>query len=76
MVNRFRIAHGIDLGGDKIAVQRLSQAGETAAIELLRSESQEETTVNLPFITVTPDGPLDLELTLSRAELLRWLSQK
>ena len=61
----FKNAHGVDLAADKMAVQRLKEAAEKAKIEL---SSLQETTVNLPFITATSDGPLHLDLTLSRAK--------
>ena len=65
MVSEFKNAHGVDLGVDKMAAQRLKEAAEKAKIEL---SSLQETTINLPFITATPDGPLHMELTLSRAK--------
>src|SRR5438477_5105822 len=65
LVSEFKNAHGVDLSQDKMAVQRLKEAAEKAKIEL---SSLQETTVNLPFITATSDGPLHLDLTLSRAK--------
>ena len=65
MITEFKNAHGVDLGVDKMAAQRLKEAAEKAKIEL---SSLQETTINLPFITATPDGPLHMELTLSRAK--------
>src|SRR3954454_9360986 len=65
MVTEFKNAHGVDLGVDKMAAQRLKEAAEKAKIEL---SSLQETTINLPFITATPDGPLHMGLTLSRAK--------
>ncbi|MCJ7671033.1 MAG: molecular chaperone DnaK [Acidimicrobiia bacterium] len=65
MVSEFKNAHGVDLGADKMATQRLKEAGEKAKIEL---SSLQETSINLPFITATADGPLHLELTLSRSK--------
>ena len=65
MVAEFKNAHGVDLGADKMATQRLKEAAEKAKIEL---SSLAETSINLPFITATSDGPLHLELTLSRAK--------
>jgi molecular chaperone DnaK len=65
MVTEFKNAHGVDLGVDKMAAQRLKEAAEKAKIEL---SSLQETTINLPFITATQDGPLHLELSLSRAK--------
>ena len=65
MVAEFKNAHGVDLGADKMATQRLKEAAEKAKIEL---SSLAETSINLPFITATSDGPLHLELTLSRSK--------
>ena len=65
MVAEFKNAHGVDLAADKMATQRLKEAAEKAKIEL---SSLQETSVNLPFITATQDGPLHLELTLTRAK--------
>jgi molecular chaperone DnaK len=65
MVAEFKGAHGVDLAADKMATQRLKEAGEKAKIEL---SSLQETTINLPFITATQEGPLHLELSLSRAK--------
>ena len=66
MVSEFKNAHGVDLGVDKMAAQRLKEAAEKAKIEL---SSLQETTINLPFVTATQDGPLHLELTLSACEV-------
>ena len=65
LVSEFKNAHGVDLSADKMAVQRLKEAAEKAKIEL---SSLQETTINLPFITATSDGPLHLDLTLTRAK--------
>ncbi|MBM3671454.1 MAG: molecular chaperone DnaK [Actinobacteria bacterium] len=65
MVQEFKNAHGIDLSADKMAGQRLKEAAEKAKIEL---SAAQETSINLPFITATQDGPLHLEQTLSRAK--------
>src|SRR5215218_5226822 len=65
MVGEFKNAHGVDLSADKMAVQRLKEAAEKAKIEL---SALQETTVNLPFITATSDGPLHLDLSLTRAK--------
>src|ERR1700682_1796132 len=64
LVTEFKNAHGVDLSKDKMATQRLKEAAEKAKIEL---STLQETTINLPFITATSDGPLHLELKLSRA---------
>ena len=65
MITEFKNAHGVDLGADKMATQRLKEAAEKAKIEL---SSLQETSINLPFVTATADGPLHLELTLSRSK--------
>jgi molecular chaperone DnaK len=65
MVGEFKNAHGVDLGADKMAAQRLKEAAEKAKIEL---SSLQETSINLPFITATAEGPLHLELSLSRSK--------
>jgi molecular chaperone DnaK len=68
LVKTFKDNHGIDLSGDKMAMQRLKEAAEKAKIEL---SSTLETTVNLPFITATPEGPLHMEQRLTRGEFER-----
>ena len=65
MVTEFKNSHGVDLGADKMAAQRLKEAAEKAKIELSQVAS---TNVNLPFVTATDAGPLHLELTLTRAK--------
>ena len=65
LVTEFKNSNGVDLGADKMATQRLKEAAEKAKIELSQTL---ETSVNLPFITATADGPLHLELTLTRAK--------
>ena len=65
LVSTFKAAHGIDLAADRMAVQRLKEAAEKAKIELSQVQ---QTQINLPFITATPDGPLHLDETLSRAK--------
>lgn len=65
MVQEFKNSHGVDLSEDKMAAQRLREAAEKAKIEL---STLGETSINLPFITATADGPLHLELTLTRAK--------
>jgi molecular chaperone DnaK len=64
MVSEFKNAHGVDLGIDKMAAQRLKEAAEKAKIEL---SNVMETSINLPFVTATSEGPLHLELSLTRA---------
>jgi len=66
IVAEFRRDSGIDLTGDKMAIQRLKEAAEKAKIEL---STTLETEVNLPFITADQSGPKHLLLKLSRAKL-------
>jgi molecular chaperone DnaK len=68
LVTTFKNQHGVDLSTDKMALQRLKEAAEKAKIEL---SSAQTTNVNLPFITATEQGPLHLELTLTRSEFER-----
>ena len=69
LVKQFMLSNGgIDLAKDKMAMQRLREAAEKAKIELSASQS---TTINLPYITASPDGPLHLDVTLTRAEFQR-----
>ncbi|WP_410810498.1 molecular chaperone DnaK [Micromonospora sp. 067-2] len=68
LVKTFRGEHGIDLGQDKMALQRLREAAEKAKIELSAATT---TTINLPYITAGAAGPLHLDVTLSRAEFQR-----
>ena len=65
LVKTFKGEHGVDLSKDKMALQRLKEAAEKAKIEL---SSAQTTTINLPFVTATDQGPLHLETTLSRSE--------
>jgi molecular chaperone DnaK len=64
LADEFRKENGIDLKGDRQALQRLTEAAERAKIEL---SSRLETTINLPFITADQTGPKHLEMTLTRA---------
>ena len=68
LVTQFKNGHGVDLSKDKMALQRLREAAEKAKIEL---STVTETTINLPYITASAEGPLHLEQTLSRAEFER-----
>jgi molecular chaperone DnaK len=68
MVKEFKNAHGVDLSNDRMALQRLKEAAEKAKIELSQVA---ETTINLPFITATAEGPLHLEMKLTRSEFER-----
>ncbi|MDD3718472.1 MAG: molecular chaperone DnaK [Actinomycetota bacterium] len=65
MADDFKSKNGVDLREDKMALQRLKEAAEKAKIELSTTNS---TNINLPFVTATPDGPLHLDMTLSRSE--------
>ncbi|MDQ1699048.1 MAG: molecular chaperone DnaK [Frankiaceae bacterium] len=71
LVERFKAGHNIDLSKDKMAMQRLREAAEKAKIEL---SSSSETTINLPYITASGEGPLHLEEKLSRSEFQRMTS--
>jgi len=66
MATDFLKQTGVDLTKDRMALQRLKEAGEKAKIELSTVFS---TNVNLPFIASTPDGPAHLEMTISRTQL-------
>ena len=65
LVSEFKRTEGIDLSGDKVAMQRLKEAAEKAKIELSGVTS---TSINLPYITADATGPKHLDLTLSRAK--------
>jgi molecular chaperone DnaK len=65
LADEFRKNEGIDLRNDPMALQRLKEAAEKAKCELSNTQ---ETTVNLPFITATNEGPKHLQLTLTRAK--------
>jgi len=66
VVERYRQESGIDLKGDRMAMQRLREAVEIAKIEL---SSVLQTTMNLPYITADQTGPKHLEMTITRAKL-------
>jgi molecular chaperone DnaK len=68
LVERFKGNYSIDLSKDRMAMQRLKEAAEKAKIELSQVA---ETTINLPFISAGPDGPLHLEEKLTRTEFER-----
>ena len=65
LVTSFRNDHGVDLGADPMAAQRLKEAAEKAKIELSQVQ---QTQINLPFVTATDAGPLHLDYSLSRAK--------
>jgi len=68
LVRTFNAQNGIDLSKDKMAMQRLQEAAEKAKIELSGAQS---TTINLPYITAGSEGPLHMDVTLTRAEFQR-----
>lgn len=65
LAQTFRSEQGIDLSGDRQAMQRLTEAAEKAKIEL---SSMVQTNINLPFLTADQNGPKHLDLTLTRAK--------
>ena len=65
LVKSFKDTEGVDLSNDKMALQRLKEAAEKAKIEL---SAVQETTINLPFITATNEGPKHLDMKLTRAK--------
>ena len=65
MIAEFKKAEGVDLSGDKMAMQRLKEAAEKAKKEL---SSAMTTNINLPFITATAEGPKHFDMNLSRAQ--------
>jgi molecular chaperone DnaK len=71
LVQDFKNNYGIDLSKDKMALQRLREAGERAKIEL---SSGSEAQINLPYISHSDQGPLHLDTRLSRAEFQRMTS--
>ena len=65
MIDEFKKAEGVDLSGDKMALQRLKEAAEKAKKELSTTTT---TNINLPFITATAEGPKHLDMNLTRAK--------
>jgi molecular chaperone DnaK len=65
LIKSFKDTEGVDLSNDKMALQRLKEAAEKAKIEL---SAVQETTINLPFITATSEGPKHLDMKLTRAK--------
>ena len=65
LVQEFKKSEGIDLSGDRVAMQRLKEAAEKAKIELSGVTS---TNINLPYITADATGPKHLDVTLTRAK--------
>jgi len=66
MADDFKAKQGVDLRKDKMALQRLKEAAEKAKCELSTAQT---TNINLPFVTATAEGPLHLDMTLTRAEM-------
>jgi molecular chaperone DnaK len=71
LVQDFKNGYGVDLSKDKMALQRLRESAEKAKIELSGSA---ETTINLPYITHSEQGPLHLDTKLTRAEFQKMTS--
>ena len=71
MVREFKKDQGIDLGNDKMALQRLREAAEKAKIEL---SGRTETSINLPFVTADSSGPKHLDMRLTRAEFEKMIA--
>ncbi|MGW7440368.1 Hsp70 family protein, partial [Streptomyces sp. NPDC054849] len=65
LVKQFRNAYGIDLSKDRMALQRLREAAEKAKIEL---SAATETTINLPYVSASAEGPLHLDEKLTRSQ--------
>jgi len=65
MADDFKAKNGIELRSDKMALQRLKEAAEKAKVEL---STTTQTSINLPFVTATPEGPLHLDMTLTRSD--------
>ena len=68
LVKSFKNGHGVDLSKDKMALQRLRETAEKAKIEL---SSSSETTINLPYITASAEGPLHLDEKLTRSQFVQ-----
>ena len=66
MIAEFKKSSGLDVSSDKMALQRLKEASEKAKIEL---SSVQETSINLPFLTMSNAGPVHLDMRISRAKL-------
>lgn len=66
LIDQFKASNGVDLGKDKLALQRLDESAEKAKLEL---SSTNETNINIPFISQGSDGPLHMDIKLTRAKL-------
>jgi molecular chaperone DnaK len=71
LIDEFKKEHGIDLGKDRMALQRLKEAAEKAKIEL---SQMMETEINLPFVTAGPSGPIHMQQKLTRMRLEQLMS--
>ena len=69
LIAEFKKDQGIDLSGDRVALQRIREAAEKAKIELSSTQSTE---INLPFISANASGPIHLQITLTRSKLRAW----
>ncbi len=65
IVAEFKKSQGVDLSKDRMALQRLKEAAEKAKIEL---SGVTQTNINLPFITMSAEGPLHLDMNITRAK--------
>ena len=72
MISEFKNKEGVDLSGDKMAMQRLKEAAEKAKKELSSSTT---TNINLPFITATAEGPKHFDMNLTRAKFEELVSE-
>ncbi len=72
LIDEFKKEHGIDLGKDRMALQRLKEAAEKAKIEL---SQMMETEINLPFITAGASGPIHMQQKLTRMRLEQLMSE-
>ncbi len=72
LIDEFKKDQGIDLKADKAAMQRLKEAAEKAKIEL---STTNETNINIPFVTADASGPKHLDMTLSRADFEKIVSE-
>jgi molecular chaperone DnaK len=66
LIAEFKKDQGIDIGGDRVALQRIREAAEKAKIELSSTQSTE---INLPFLSANASGPIHLQITLTRSKL-------
>lgn len=66
LIAEFKKAEGVDLGKDKLALQRLDEAAEKAKLEL---SSTTETDINIPFVSQGSDGPLHMDIKMTRSKL-------